>query len=66
MGGGDRAYGECGHGEHEVAGERGVEADLGLVEPKLSLPNSKSSSTGQRRHATCTSVVRLIGRPSGM
>jgi hypothetical protein len=35
--GGDRADGEGRHGEHDVAGQRGVEANLGVVEPEAVL-----------------------------
>ena len=37
QGGGDGADGQGGHDQHGVAGDRGVEADLGLVEPEAAL-----------------------------
>ena len=37
QGGGDGADGQGGHDQHGVPGDRGVEADLGLVEPEAAL-----------------------------
>ena len=37
QGGGDGAGGQGGHDQHGVAGDRGVEADLGLVEAEAVL-----------------------------
>jgi hypothetical protein len=37
QGGGDGADGQGGHDQHGVPGDRGVEADLGLVEPEAVL-----------------------------
>ena len=36
-GGGDGADGHGGHDQHSVPGDRGVQADLGLVEPEAVL-----------------------------
>jgi hypothetical protein len=36
--GGDGADGQGGHDQHGVPGDRGVEADPGLVEPEAVLP----------------------------
>jgi hypothetical protein len=35
--GGDRADGQGGHDQHGVPGDRGVEPDLGLIEPEAAL-----------------------------
>ena len=40
VGGGHGADREGGHDQHDVPHDRRVEADLGLVEAELSLPNS--------------------------
>ena len=41
QGGGDGADGQGGHGQHGVPGDRGVEPDLGLVQPEQSFPDSE-------------------------
>jgi hypothetical protein len=63
QGGGDGTDGQGGHDQHGVPGDRGVEADLGLVEPEavlaeleiffsrpLLIPVKKKSSLAFRVH----------------
>jgi hypothetical protein len=38
-GGGDGADGRCGHDQHGVPGDRGVEPDLGLIQAEAVLPS---------------------------
>jgi hypothetical protein len=66
QGGGDGAGRQGGHDQHGVAGDRGVEADLGLIEAETVLAELKSSSTGQRHPAARISRALASGWPPGM
>lgn len=61
----DCADGESSEGEHDVPQQRGVEADLGMIEPEVFFAELEASSTGQRRQASWTRTIRVTGRPDG-
>ena len=55
----------AGHDQHGVPGDRGVEPDLGLVQPEAVLPASEFSFTGHFSPAARISRVNVSGCPAG-
>jgi len=65
QGGCDGADCEGGHDQHGVPGDRGVEPDLGLIQPEAVLAGPETFFYGQRSPAARISRVRVSGWPPG-
>jgi hypothetical protein len=74
--GGDGADGQGGHDQHGVPGDRGIEADLGLVQPEAALAElealfywpaqpSGADQPGHRPHLALGHVTVAVGQLAG-
>jgi hypothetical protein len=76
QGGCDGAYGQGGHDQHSVPGDRGMQPDLGLIEPEAAFPGSeilfnrpaapgRADQPGQRRRLAGGDETVVKGQLAG-